>query len=225
VDLTLSPQIKLVALIGLVAALALGGGMMFLLRSQSSTEASVPAAPLKHYHRHTTSSATAQVKPHHATHASTAPKPAVKPAAVKPRPAAQPAVASNGLPAALDMLLHTHRIVVVSLYDPEVPADAIAFAEARAGAADASAGFLGVNVLDERVSGPLTALAGNGTVLPDPGILVYRRPATLVNRITGFADRDAVAQLVSAALLAEPSASAAAPTPAPATTTPAAPAP
>jgi hypothetical protein len=57
-------------------------------------------------------------------------------------------------------------------------------------------------------------------VLPDPGILVFRRPGTLMNRVTGFADRTAVAQIVAAALLADAPA-----TPAPATTTTAAPAP
>ena len=230
-ELTLSPQIKIVALVGLLAALALGGGMMFLSRSQASSSASAPAAPLKHYHRPT--AAKPATKP--ASHAGTRTKaalPTARPAAPKaapaPKPVAahhvQPVVAANGLPAVLNELLQTHRVVVVSLFDPEVPTDAIAYAEARAGAKDAAAGFLGVNVLDERISGPLTALAGNGTVLPDPGILVYRRPGTLMNRISGFADRDAVAQLVTAALLAGPSETPSA-APAPATTTPAAPVP
>jgi hypothetical protein len=237
VELTLSPQIKIVALVGLLATLALGGGMLFLGRSQSSSGSAAPSTPLKHYHRVTTTAATPTSK--HAGRHAVASKPAAKPAVKTAKPATKPvvktaapatptpvhsstpAVAANGLPTALDVLLHTHRIVVVSLYDPEAPADAIAFAEARAGAADASAGFLGVNVLDERISAPLTALVGGGTVLPDPGILVFRRPGTLMNRITGFADRGAVAQLVAAALLADPPP---APAPAPATT-PAAPAP
>jgi len=232
VDLTLSPQFKIVALVGMLAALALGGGMLFLSRSQASSASAAPSKPLKHYHRVTTTAATPTTKHagRHAVATKPATKPAVKHAVKTAKPTVKtaapavthpvhsspiPAVASNGLPTALDVLLHTHRIVVVSLFDPEVPADAIAFAEARAGAADASAGFLGVNVLDERISAPLTALVGNGTVLPDPGILVFRRPGVLMNRITGFADRGAVAQLVAAALLADPPA---APAPAPATT-------
>lgn len=223
-DLTLSPQIKIVALVGLLAALALGGGVLFLGRSQSSSVAAPASTPLKHYHRVTTTAAAPATR--HAVAAKHATKPVATnapPSSATPavHPSPTPAVAANGLPTTLDALLHTHRIVVVSLYDPEAPADAIAFAEARAGAADAAAGFFGVNVLDARISGPLTALAGNGTVLPDPGILVFRRPGTLMNRITGFADRGAVAQLVAAALLADPPP---APTPTPATT-PAAPAP
>ena len=31
-------------------------------------------------------------------------------------------------------------------------------------------------------------------VLPDPGVLVYVRPATLAARISGFADKETVAQ-------------------------------
>jgi hypothetical protein len=33
-----------------------------------------------------------------------------------------------------------------------------------------------------------------GAVLPDPGLLVYARPATLAVRMNGFVDRDTVAQ-------------------------------
>jgi hypothetical protein len=112
-------------------------------------------------------------------------------------------VAANGLPTPLDELLHTHRIVVVAVYDREVSSERdIALPEARAGALDAHAGFLAVNVLDQRVAGPLTAVAGNGTILPDPGILVYRQPATLVNTLQGFVDRDAVAEAVANAMTA-----------------------
>ena len=144
----------------------------------------------------------------------------VIPAAVAPAPAPKPRVAANGLPTPLDELLHTHRIVVVAIYDPEVPSErTIALPEARAGAIAAGAGFLAVNVLDARVAGPLTQIAGNGTILPDPGILVYRRPGTLINTIRGFADREAVAEAVANALTAVVPAVAPAAA-APATTTP-----
>jgi hypothetical protein len=146
--------------------------------------------------------------------------------APKPKPKPKPPVAANGLPTPLDELLHTHRVVVVALYDGEVASDKIARDEAHAGAVDAGAGFLGVNVLDERVSSPLTALAGNGTLLPAPGILVYKRPGVLMNRIEGFADRVAIAEAVANALLVPMSSvPAPAPAPAPATTTPTTPTP
>jgi len=45
------------------------------------------------------------------------------------------------LPGALDMLLHGHRVVIVALWDPEIPSDRYAFLEAQAGAKAANAGF------------------------------------------------------------------------------------
>jgi hypothetical protein len=60
-----------------------------------------------------------------------------------------------------------------------------------------------VSVLDERITGPLTALAGNGTLLNSPGLLIYKQPSTLMNRINGFVDRQSVAEAVANALLAD----------------------
>jgi hypothetical protein len=226
VDTTVSPQIKIVALVGLVLALAGGGAMTLLGRSQETSAGpvatpSLPAATTPAAQKPKAASAAAR-------HATTEPTPSAKPkpaARPKPAPKPKPPVAANGLPTPLDELLHTHRVVVVALYDGEVSSDKIARDEAHAGAVDADAGFLGVNVLDERVSSPLTALAGNGTLLPAPGILVYKRPGTLVNRIDGFADRVAVAEAVANALLASSSASLTPPAAAATTTAPATPLP
>ena len=129
------------------------------------------------------------------------------------------------VPGALDLLLHGHRVVVVALWDREIPSDKYAFLEAEAGAKAANAGFFGVNVLDEKVSAPLTALLGGGSVLPSPGVLIYKQPATLMNRFDGFADRDAIAEAVANALLSDtppPGAVPAATTPAATATVPAA---
>jgi len=223
-SLTLSPQMKIFALVGLIAVLALGVGSMMLGR-RSAAPVATPAVALKHFHP--TSAALPATPAKHA--AAPAKKHAAAPAAVKapakaavpakaatpakpkavqaPKPKAAapvvPAVAANGLPGALDMLLHGHRIVVVALWDPEIPSDRYAYLEAQAGAKEANAGFFGVSVLDERVAAPLTAAVGNGTVLPSPGVLVYKQPATLMNRIDGFTDRDAIAEAVANAMLAD----------------------
>jgi hypothetical protein len=219
VDTTVSPRIKIVALVGLVLALAGGGGMMLLGRSQEDFSEPLPTSSVP--------AATTPAAQKPARTKAAAAKPAVtKAAAPAPKPKPKPPVAANGLPTPLDELLHTHRVVVVALYDGEVASDKIARDEAHAGAVDAGAGFLGVNVLDERVSSPLTALAGNGTLLPAPGILVYKRPGVLMNRIEGFADRVAIAEAVANALLVPMSSvPAPAPAPAPATTTPTTPTP
>jgi hypothetical protein len=139
--------------------------------------------------------------------------------APKPKPKPAPVTAANGLPIVLNDALRAHRIVVVSVFDPQSQTDAISYAEARAGAGDVSlAGFLGVSVLDDSVAGPLTAALPGGGLLAVPGLLIYRRPGTLVERVDGFADREAVAQLALAALTA-PAVTA------PVVTTPVAPAP
>ena len=98
------------------------------------------------------------------------------------------------LPQPLQWQLAHHKVVVVSLYNPSSDVDAISVAEAHAGALDAGAGFLLVNVLDNKVAGILTALLPDGGLLPDPGVLVYRAPGDIAVRLDGFADRDAVAQ-------------------------------
>jgi hypothetical protein len=209
-----SAPIKIVALVGILAALGLGGMSMLMGRSQPESF-DVSTVPLKHFKpapnspaaakakaaapaKHAAAPAKSKAKPAAAAKAAPAPK-AAKPK-VKPKPL--PAV-TDGLPTPLYVLLHGHKVVVVALWDPEVPSDRISFLEAQAGAQDANAGFLGVNVLDERVSGPLTALAGGGTLLPAPGVLVFKQPAMLMNRIDGFADRDAIAEAVANALLAD----------------------
>jgi hypothetical protein len=104
----------------------------------------------------------------------------------------------------LNDLLRQHRIVVVSVFDPQDKTDAISYAEARAGAADADAGFLGVSVLDDSVAGPLTAALPDQGLLPVPGVLIYRRPGVLIERVDGFEDRDGVAQLAAGAATAAP---------------------
>jgi hypothetical protein len=232
VTLRLSPQIKLVALVGILAALGLGLGSMLLAQSQKFSSSPVTTVPLKHAHvtpRPAATPAHRTVKAHAprttakapATHGVVTPilakpvvakpvvhKPTAQRAPVAPAPrttapaATIPPVSADGLPLKLARLLRKHDVVVVALYDPEVEADAIALAEARAGARDAHAGFLAVDVLDGRLTGPLTAAAGQGTVLPDPGILIYKNPGMLMNRIDGFSDRGAVAQAVASALLA-----------------------
>jgi len=222
VDLTVSRPVKILALILVIAGV---GGIASMSMLGKSSPASAP--PL--------SVAQIRARAHSSTPATrTASTPArttpVKARAVapphvhatpkaKPTPKPVPVTAPNGLPAILNDALRAHRIVVVSVFDPQSQTDAISYAEARAGANDVSAaGFLGVSVLDDSVAGPLTAALPGGGLLAVPGLLIYRRPGTLVERVDGFADRDAVAQLAIAALTA-PAVTA------PVVTTPVAPAP
>ena len=139
-----------------------------------------------------------------AAHPATRPKPVVKAQAVaapkpKTKPAPQPAplVTVKGLPAVVVRALERHPVVVVALYDPQARVDGISLGEANAGALAAGAGFVPLDVLDSAQAGPLMKQLG---VLPDPAVLVYRRPGDLVARFDGFADRDTVAQAATNAM-------------------------
>ena len=206
-ELTVSRPVQIFALVALLVAVA-GAGMMFVTGKHTPAAGTV-ASPTP---------AASKAGPRAVAHPATA-RQAVRPAASR-RPATPPVVhkpkrtvGANGLPMALVRALRAHRIVVVSVVDPQSQTDAVSYAEARAGARDVGVGFLMVSVLDDLVAGPLTAALPDGSLLPEPGLLIYRRPGTLVERIDGFADRAAVAQAAVAAVTAPPLGPAAAPTP------------
>jgi hypothetical protein len=210
-NLTLSPQIRIVALVGLLAVIGLAGSMLVLGRSSSPKK--TDATP-------TRASTTAAAR---TTPSTTPTKPAAHPvkAVAKPVHHAKPrkpaAYFGNKvyatLPAPLQWQLAHHKVVVVSIYNPKADVDAISVAEAHAGATDAGVGFLLVSVLDNKVAGILTALLPGGGLLPDPGVLVYRAPGDVALRLDGFADRSSVAQAATNALAGEtgPAVTAAAP--------------
>jgi hypothetical protein len=200
VELKVSRPIQILVLVLVLAGVAGIASMQMLGKGSSSSAAPLTADQVRARAHHTSVQAVQHAKP--ATHAATptagAPKSKPKPKVAKPAPPA------NGLPIVLNDLFRRHRIVVVSVFDPQDKTDAISYAEARAGAADAGAGFLGVSVLDDSVAGPLTAALPDQGLLPVPGILIYRRPGVLIQRVDGFEDRDGVAQLAAGAVTASP---------------------
>jgi hypothetical protein len=203
VDLTISRPIKILALVAVIVATA-GVGMLMLkpkhvaappvvitkAAATATTTAAAAAAPRR------TATTSGQAKPALASHRPTARKAA--------HAAKLPPVAKNGLPTAIDQALEAHRIVVVSVFDPQSATDAISYAEARSGAADARVGFVGISLLDSTLASALTSALPGGGLLPAPGVLIYRRPGILVERIDGFTDRDVVAQAAAASVTAPP---------------------
>jgi hypothetical protein len=139
------------------------------------------------------------IKPLHPvkTHAkSLAKAPAKKPR--KAKNARTPAVI-DGMPGALALALHGNPVVVVALYSPKSSVDGVARDEARQGAALSGAGFVALDVSNNKVAAPLTSLlTGAATaadrVLDDPAVLIFQQPKTLFVRLNGFTDRDTVAQ-------------------------------
>ena len=175
-----------------VLLIAVAGGYKYVLHRNSSGPIAIPPVV------HTTPASKTPAKssrPRTQKHTVT---PAEKSAAAKGARSAAKANHLNHvnplLPASLRYELEQHKIVVVSLWDPQAPVDQFSVAEAHAGAAVAGVGFVVVNVLDDKVAGPLTALLPTGDMLPDPGVLVYRAPGKLIYRFDGYLDADAVAQ-------------------------------
>jgi len=198
VDLTVSRPIKILALVAVVAAVA--GIAMLMLKPKPTATAPIvitktpttttPAAP-----RHSATTA-AKAKAAAPTHRA--------PVHKVVHAAKLPVVGKNGLPTAIDQALESHRIVVVSVFDSQSATDAISYAEAKSGAADARVGFVGINLLDNPLAAALTSALPGGGLLPAPGVLIYRRPGVLVERLDGFTDRDVVAQAAAASVTAPP---------------------
>jgi len=197
VTFTLSPPVRIAAALGLVASMVLFAGMQFMGGGGDDAAVSVHAV---NPHPFGIKETAARPAPTKMPAASKPQKQAATPAKpkAKPKPAAPAidrvaiaAALKAGLPASLANALGRHNTVVVSLYDPYSKVDAIAFAEARAGAALADVGFVPLNVLSQAQVGKLTEQLG---LLPDPGVLVYVRPGMLAAKMPGFMDKETVAQ-------------------------------
>lgn len=174
------PRLRVIGLAVGLALAALAVGFLLLSSGQSSSTAATGHTVVPLSQRPGAKKAKKPV--HKAPARKRAPK---KPAVQKP------AASEDGPPSSLTAALARNRVVVVSLYVPNVELDEMAMLEARAGAAAAGVGFLALNVLDEGQSKPLTKKLG---VLEDPSVLIFRRPEELVVSFSGFADKAIVAQ-------------------------------
>jgi hypothetical protein len=134
----------------------------------------------------------AATQPAAVTHAAATPKPSVARPAAHAKP--HPRVVS-GLPARIDHALRYSRVVVVSVSMPGAPVDSIVRSEARAAARASRAGFVRISAVDE---GAVTALVAKAGVLPDPAVLVVRRPG-IVTTTFSVTDAGTIAQAVAQA--------------------------
>jgi hypothetical protein len=207
VDLTVSRPIQIFALVAVIAAV--GAGAMLAMKPKGA------AAPPVVGTKPPTAAPAAGVSAAAATSKPLGSRRTAGPSSAKATTVATPAtvtvprktatvVGANGLPLTIDSALKKHAVVIVSVFDPESSTDAISYAEAKAGANDAGVGFVGVSLLDNPIAAALTSALPSGGLLPAPGVLIYRRPGTLVQRIDGFTDRDVVAQAAAASATAAP---------------------
>jgi hypothetical protein len=176
VTATISPQIRVFAVIGVIVAAALGLFLFISARSVDTTG--------------TLSSPTAPKRPS-ATPSKDAPAGPVR-SKPQPTPFRTP---RSGFPTAVDRAFRKHKVVVLVVYMPGSSVDALVRKEARAGAIRSGAGYVPVNALNSRVAGQLVAKTG---VLPDPAVVVVRRPGVVATTL-GATDRETVAQAVAEA--------------------------
>jgi len=87
--------------------------------------------------------------------------------------------------------LRQHSVVVVLFYAPGDDYDTIQARETRAGALAAKAGFLALNVTNNR---QVAALAAEYDVREAPATLIFTRGPRVAFRVAGYMDRQAVAQ-------------------------------
>jgi len=189
-----SPQIRILAVVLVLVGAAGMLAMRMLGPSVPVEEAAIPSAVR-------TAPPPTAPKPDKAATAAKPAKPnapAAKPAKPKPpavkAPAAKvpkPALPASGFPLAVDAALRKHRVLVVSLVIPGARVDQLGAAEAQAGAKLGGAGYLALNVLNEGVARALlTKLDG----VDNPSVLVLKRSGEVAFALSGFADRDTVAQ-------------------------------
>lgn len=206
--LTVSPVIKIFALVGVLATLVLGGGMFLLAPKADDTSFDEPIVlpkkktgvlELPKAAEKTAKKAQEAVTARKATPKPKAEAPAApkRPAAPSPKP--QPVVAKSGLPSVLVAALAANPVVVVALFDDAAKVDPLARDEAEAGAKLARAGFVALDVTrDQKAAEAL--LVKLGTVLRAPAVLIYTRPDVFTLKLDGFRDRDTVAQAAQNAL-------------------------
>ncbi len=200
-SLAVSPAVKVFALLGVLAALVLGGGMMLM---GGETEADVTAGAVSPNQSGLLNAAARAKKVAAKAKASAAAKQAAAatPAKTKPpakaTPAAKPKVetrlvARNGLPTEIMVALRSHNVVVVSLWGTDGKIDVMSRDEAAAGAAASGAGFVPINVIQRsRQAEALTLKLG--VMLRAPTVLFFTAGGKLANTLNGFNDRETVAQ-------------------------------
>ena len=171
VTATLSPPVRVFALVGAIAATGLAVFVFLSGRGVSETHSPTLATPVTKVAQR----ANAPAK--------------LRPSAAVTHPAARP---RSGFPPAVDRALRYRRVVVVAITMPGAAVDALVLHEARAAAVRMRAGFVPISALDERVVEIVVAKTG---VLPDPAVVVLRRPGVVAATLS-VTDRDTIAQAI-----------------------------
>jgi len=171
VTTTLSPPVRLLAIVGGLAVVGIGLLLFAHNRSASSSSGSTPSITRTHTPT--------------GTHATPTSKPVAKPTRPK-------VVLLPGLPRPVAHALRNSKVVVVVLFAHGATGDGSAVGQARTGAKSAHTGFLAVNVANEQSARTMGTFAG-ATTAP-PAVLIVKRPGKIVNQFSGYADSEIIAQ-------------------------------
>jgi hypothetical protein len=170
VSLTLSPPNRLTALAGALVLTCLAAAVLLVGRGRlAGDDAATSPTPVLHTPR-------------------TTQKPAAKPAHPKPR-------VVSGLPMPLAHALRYSRVVVVSVGIPGAAVDSVVRKEARTAAKATHVAFVPLSASNERAMSALIAKTG---VLPDPAVVVVKRPGVAVATFS-VTDAGTIAQAVAEA--------------------------
>ncbi len=170
---TLSPPVQIFAVLGVIGALGFAA-FTFLSSGEASVATPAPVSPVKRT-------------------APTTPAPTT-PARTQPR-AVETTTTASGFPRPINQALGKRRVVVVMVYMPGASVDRLVRADAKAAARATGAGFVALSALNERMMGSLVSKTG---VLPDPAVLVVRRPGVVATTLS-VSDRLSISQAVAQA--------------------------
>lgn len=183
----MNERFRIYAAVALTGLLVVGGGIFFLGRSSASSTASVHQ--IKPLHPHAKAKVALAPPKVRMTKAN---------AKAKTTPARHPAVIA-GVPTPLAEALKRHSVVVLALVAPNSQVDGLTLAEAKAGAADAHAGFATIDVGNNAQVEALSALLGTSAdaqnrLLDAPSVLIFQKPHALYVRLNGYVDAETVEQ-------------------------------
>jgi len=173
--MTLSPPVRVGALVGALVLTGVAAFLFLLGRGTPAEKATSTPAVAQHVR---------QTPAHTTTHAKVGHAPKAARRDITP-----------GLPYWVARALRYNRVVVVSVYIPSAAVDAIVRDEARAAAKTRHAGFVAIGAGAQSALQRLVAKTG---VLPDPAVVVIRRPGVVAATL-GVSDRDTIGAAVLAA--------------------------
>ena len=192
----MNERFRIYAAVGLAGVLVLAGGYLLLGRGASSSAAPT-VHTIKPLHPHAKAKAEVALAP-----------PKVGSKAKAKAPKRRPAVV-GGVPTPLADALKHHSVVVVALVSPDSAVDRLTLAEAKAGAAQAHAGFVSISVSRNAQVQALSSLVGasvdpQNRLLDAPAVLVFQKPRTLYVRLNGYVDADTIEQAAINAASSQP---------------------